>query len=162
MDHILIDLNCIQGISNALAKLSNLTRLDTQLNTQVTNSLLETALSLTYRSIYLVCYDTGLDMTKFVYEHGSAATRTELTERDCCLYECGNIKFEAFAPKRVKSLRAEVEAWRDNGLYYIGSPLGSDDEYEDEFYLNHEDEEDDGFDDFINNEETEMLNELDT
>ncbi len=163
-----------EGIANALAKLSNLTHLDTRLNTQVDNALLETALSLTYRPIYLICYDTGVDMQKFVYDH-EGTRRTELSERDCFLYECGNLKVEAFVPKKPKNFQEELEIWCDNGLCYIGSPLGSEDEEDTgsgHFYANYapghvdidddEAEEEDDFDDFINNDETEMLNELDT
>jgi hypothetical protein len=135
--------------------------------------LLETALSLTYRHIHLVCYDTSVDVAKFMFDHESTV-KTELEDRDCVLYECGNLKFEAFRQRKIGSFDDEMKIWRDNGLYYIGSPLGSDDEDNDEFgggcgggvcggvAGGDEDDDEDDFDDFINNEETEMLNELDT
>lgn len=168
-----------QGIANSLAKLTGLTHLDIRLNSQVNNNLvLETALSLDYRHINMLCYDTNIDTRKFAYDHASDVKRVQLG-RGCVLFKCKNLEFEALESpmsgnKTYECIDGE-HVWTDpdGGIYFMGSD--NEDDYDDMYDfeaprasgLDHrhdyqEDyDEDDDLEDFLNNDETEMLQELD-
>lgn len=158
-----------EAISNTLSKLSNLNYLDIRLNSHVTNLVLETALSIDYRHIYILCYDTSVDTNKFLYDHEN--TTKDYISRGCFVFKYKNLKFEAFKPMNIKSVHDEMDIWQDNGFYYIGSPLGSDEDdeeclsnkYEPYAFNNNfiDNDFEDDLEDFLNNDETEMLNEMD-
>jgi hypothetical protein len=158
-----------QAIINCLTQFPNLKFLDVRLNTQITNLLLETALTIDDRKFYIQCTDTNVDVNKFVFDHDSTAKQQ--LDRELYLYEFKNLKFEALQPKKLKpNSRETMEIWQDNGFYYIGSPLNSDEEDLDNYTTNnygnydYYDEDDDDPDaeleDFLNNDEQEMFDEM--
>lgn len=130
------------------------------------------------------CSDTSVDPVKFVYNH-SETSKTNI-DRDLYSYSIGNLTFETLAYRRMTE-RYNDDIWdEDNGYYYMGSEFEDSDNESyfpsdsntrktaitnngDRLILEHlaveggdEDESDpDDFDDFINNDETEMYNELD-
>lgn len=174
----------MKGIARAVEKLPNLNYLDVRFNERVDNLLLETALSLeSRRKIYILCSDTNVDATKFVftYEH----TKQQLLDHMIYLFKYKNLTFESFKTNKLKSVNNKEPVWGENdagGFYYIGPSSDEDDfvyapndpntqnfnhhhQHYQPMYANYDDDDDDhdedDFDDFINNEETEMYNELD-
>lgn len=169
------------GISKFIYSLPNLSFLDVRFVKKLNNSILEAALS-HETAIVIKCSDTNVDPVKFVYNH--SATRKTNIDRDLYEYSVGNLKFETLASRRVTE-RFNDDIWdEDNGYFYMGSEFEDSDNESyfpgdsnqrkfadrnngDQLVLEHlagedEDESDpDDFDDFINNEETEMYNELD-
>lgn len=142
--------------------MSNLRFLDVRLNHNVDNLLLETALSLSYRQIYIVCHDTSVDTNKFVFDHEN--TTREFLDRECLLFKCKNLSFETFNTKLT--YQNKYTGWKEGDIYYIGSPIGSDfdsdlDDIEDMYYEPYEQEyqNEDDLDEFLE-EETEMYKEI--
>jgi hypothetical protein len=141
-----------------MIKLSNLIELDVRCNLYVDNILLESALNLENRSIHILCNDTKVDMTKFVFKYPE--TLKECSDRTCCKLKYKNLKFETAAFSQLDK-RGGIRIWQEDGLFYIGSSTSSEDdsyytEYYHESYYHNDDEDEETFDE----EETEMFKEL--
>jgi hypothetical protein len=132
--------------------------------------VLETSLSLeTNRQMYILCCDTKVDATKFLFNYEN--TKSELIDHSVFLFQCRNLKFEAFKTNRLKeSESGKYCIWNESsnaGCYYLGS---DDDDLDDldnldlnnyKAYEQDElDDDPDDFDDFINDEEQEMYKEI--
>lgn len=176
MKPILMKHQKTKGLIKLINKLPNLNTLDVKFNNNVDNSVLEAALTLS-NAMLLRCSDTKVDATKFVYDHPT--TTKHVLDRDLFSYSLDRLRFETFASKRLdRHSYADDDyddIWdEDNGFFYMGSEFEDSDMEAyfpvqdetrrprpayDDFDQVHSDTDD--FDDFINNDETEMYNELD-
>jgi hypothetical protein len=136
-----------------------LTNLDVRSNYKIENTILDKAINLN-RKIEILCNDTSIDTKQFVDKYDG--TIKELIDRNYFRFKYKNLTFESslFEPTKFRKNSDQVKVYEEDGLYYIGSPLGTDDEDDDEWVGGGEDEEyeDEFFDD---EEENEMLRELD-
>lgn len=165
-----------------MTNLVKLNFLDVRFNPNITNSILDSALLLECkRNIEIICSDTSVDAAKFVYENPTCTQKS--LDRDLYLYAFQNLKFEAFKSKKINGPKENV--WEDDFDYIesddeddaletelfmrystvengpkVGGEGEEDNKYKHFDYYVDDDDEDD-FDDFINNDENEMLNELD-
>jgi hypothetical protein len=136
-----------------------LTNLDIRSNYKIENTVLDKAINLN-REIEILCNDTDIDTVKFVYKYDG--TVKELIDRNYFRFKYKNLTFESslFEPTKFRKNSDQVKVWEEDGFYYIGSPLGTDDE-DDEFIDGYYGGEND-CDDFVDDDdEPEMLRELD-
>ena len=137
------------------------------------NLVLETALLVACHPINILCYDTSIDTNKFIFEHEN--TEKWPLERHCYAFKYKNLNFEAFQTKKFNRTDDMTDVLNTDGFYYHGSPLDSDEddyEYGDHFFNTYEpyaytgnnmddDDVDENLEEFLNQDENEMLNELD-
>ena len=151
-----------------LIRLPNLSNLDIRYITKADNTIIESALDLvnsaSQRKMLIKCSDTDVDPTKFVYNH--MTTKKEVIDRDLYSYSLDGLTFETFQAKRIKTsgFHGDEDIWDDDvDEMYMGGD-SEDSQMGGGFYNpagNSDDEDQDDFDDFINNDENEMYNELD-
>ena len=153
-----------KGIKKALGLLVNLSSLDVRTNFHVDNTLLEAALN-SRQQITIYCNDTSINTIEFEYKYPET-TRKSL-DVNYYSFKYKNLIFESAMTMRVPDIVNQKKIWQQDGFYYIGSPMGSEDEDYDEFdykncYNDDEYEDNDDDDDFFNDdEEQEMYKEMD-
>ena len=99
-----------------------------------------------------------MNTAEFQFTHAEA--KRETLDRNYFRYKYKSLTFESSHTEKGQFKEQVHKSWAQDGFYYIGSPLSSDnEEYFD--YENHDDiYDDDNLDEFLE-EETEMFNELD-
>lgn len=109
--------------------------MDVSLNNAADNSLLEGALWHSTRKIHICCNDTKVDPNKFIYDYPE--TKKTSRERDCPIFEFKNLTFESLMTP-VKRVIDET-IWNENGMFYIGPPIDSDNDEDFDFEDYYED-----------------------
>ncbi len=145
-----------------MVKLINLTSLDVSNNYQVNNFLLESAINLENdRNITIYCNDTDVNTIEFEYKYPETIRKN--LDFNYYSFKFKKLTFECGLTLRVSDINKSNKIWKQDGFYYIGSPVESDDDeyenFDDEGYNFDEIENDENF--FDDDEETEMYNELD-
>lgn len=152
-----------EGICKAIEQLTQLNLLDIRSNYQLTNVILETALMTECHDIEILCSDTSISSVEFKYKYPE--TEKHLIDKNLLRFKYKHLTFELCDSNPFKKFALESKLMEDEGMIYFGSPLDSEDEdLEGDFFTyidDDEDYEDENLEDFLNQDENEMYNELD-